>query len=79
MRPTAENYSQAFPLEERELLAEIMNKLMDKFENIVLIVAHPTPVGNSTAPVTASFKGSDKFLSNVSKRMYEEFKKEDGV
>lgn len=50
-----------------------MNKLMEKFENIIMIVAHPTPEGESTAPVTASFWGSDKFKSNVSKKMYDEF------
>lgn len=72
-----DSFSQAFPLDERELLAGVMTNLMDKFENIVLIVAHPTPEGAVTGPVTASFWGSEKFKSNVAKKMYNEFYKED--
>jgi hypothetical protein len=74
---TADDFGKGFPIEERELLAEVMNRLLDKFENVALIAAHPTKEGDATAPVTASFKGSAKFLNNVSKKMYEQFHKED--
>jgi cell division GTPase FtsZ len=74
---TADNFNKSFPLGERELLAEMINKLSDKFENVVVIAAHLTPIGDDTTPVAAAFFGSDKFKSNVSKKMYEQFYKKE--
>ena len=52
------------------MLADVTNKLLDKFENIVLIAAHFVKEGEMTAPVTASFYGSKQFKKNVIIKMY---------
>ena len=74
IHPTAtkDSFGKSFTEEERELLAECANKLLDKFENLVLIAAHFNQEGKESSPVTASFYGSKQFKSNVAKRMYED-------
>jgi len=67
-----DSFSKSFTEEERELLAEVTNKLLDKFENVALIVAHFVKSGEITAPVTASFYGSKQFRKNIAIKMYED-------
>lgn len=67
---TKESFGKGFSEEERELLAECSNKLLDKFENLILIAAHLNKEGENTSPVTACFYGTDKFKTNVAIRMY---------
>ena len=74
IHPTAtkDSFSKSFTEEERNLLAEVINKLLDKFENVALIVAHFVKEGETTAPVTASFYGSKQFKKNIAIKMYED-------
>jgi hypothetical protein len=70
---TSDELNPNFALDERVIIADAINQLSAKFENIIVIVAHPTPEDKETVPVAACIWGSPKFKTNVAKKMYRDF------